>query len=126
MKPSGAGHVSRILLVDDDEDVRGVLSFALRQGGCSGAEAGSGAEALDLLSRDAFDLIITDFEMPAMRGDELAEKIRGLVPRQRIIMVSGCCSRPSGSFAKVNLSLDKPVPLSELLLAVQNVLNEAV
>jgi CheY-like chemotaxis protein len=125
MKPSGAGHVSRILLVDDDEDVRGVLSFALRQGGLSVSEAGSGAEALDLLSRDAFDLIITDFEMPAMRGDELAEKIRGLVPRQRIIMVSGSWTRPAASFAKVNLSLDKPVPLPELLLAVEHVLNEA-
>jgi CheY-like chemotaxis protein len=124
MNAAANGQGNRILLVDDDQDVREVLSCALRSGGLVVSEAGNGAEALALFSESSFDLIITDFEMPTMKGDELVEKIRGLAPAQRIIMVSGNWWKPAVPSPKVNLCLDKPVQLPELLSAVHHVLND--
>ena len=125
MHQAHAGRGNRVLLVDDDQDVREVLSYALRLGGLLVSEAGNGAEALALFSENPFDLVITDFEMPAMKGDELVAKVRGLVPDQRIIMVSGNWEKPRDPFSKVNLCLDKPVQLPELLTAVHLVLDTA-
>jgi len=119
------GYGNRILLVEDDRDVRDLFSRALRVGGLLVSEAANGVEALALLSKTSFDLIITDFEMPTMKGDELVKKVRGLLPGQRIIMVSGSCVKPADPHFKVNFCLNKPVQLSELLLAVHHVLNGA-
>jgi hypothetical protein len=61
-----------------------------------------------------------------MKGDELVAKVRGLVPDQRIIMVSGNWEKPGDPVAKVNLCLDKPVQLPELLTAVHLVLDKPI
>ncbi len=64
----------RILVVDDEEPLRACLRMMLELDGHRVTEARNGAEALNLLTTAEFDLVITDFEMPVMKGNETEEK----------------------------------------------------
>jgi PAS domain S-box-containing protein len=87
---TGAGPTSRILVVDDDSDVRSVISTLLRTFGHEAVEAESGQAALDLLERDRqFDLLIIDFSMPIMHGVELASRARQRLPGVKTLFVTG-------------------------------------
>src|SRR5215831_4529918 len=78
----------RILLVDDDQTIRDALRLILSRDEHTIVEANNGAEAWMLYRRSQFDLVMTDFEMPFVKGDELAAKIRELVPGQPILMIT--------------------------------------
>ena len=119
-----AGAGKHILVVDDEPGVREVMTQVLRMDGHSVSEAGDGAEALELFSHDPFDLVITDYEMPRMKGDELVDRVRRLIPRQRIIMVSGSWPMLAESPRNVDRCLNKPFQLKELLLAVRHALQD--
>jgi PAS domain S-box-containing protein len=80
----------RILLVDDDAEVRTVTAAYLSEMGHRVVEAADGASALDILKADSqFDLLIADFAMPSMTGLELAEQVRKLQPDLGILLVTG-------------------------------------
>jgi two-component system response regulator AtoC len=66
----------KILVVDDDDYSRHPVCETLKRQGYDVEEAGDGASALDILGKDGFDLVISDFKMPGMNGIELLEKIR--------------------------------------------------
>ena len=66
----------KILVVDDDDYMRDSISETLKRKGYDLGDAGDGASALEMLAKDSFDLVISDFKMPAMNGIELLEKIR--------------------------------------------------
>src|ERR1035437_5619650 len=78
----------RILLIDDQQSVRQAISLLLSLDEHTVIEASNGAEALDLFKREQFDLVITDFEMPKMKGNELAARIKQLAPAQPILMIT--------------------------------------
>ncbi|HUQ98894.1 MAG TPA: ATP-binding protein [Gemmatimonadaceae bacterium] len=80
-----------ILLVEDDEVVRGVVARVLRRAGFTVLQAGNGKDAIDLYKVDGFsvDLVITDIIMPQMGGAELATKIREIDPGAKILFTSG-------------------------------------
>ena len=78
----------RILLVDDEPSIRGCFRMMLEIDDHTVTEANNGAEALELFTKDQFDLVTTDFEMPVMKGDELAVRIiekNFAIPRTRWI-----------------------------------------
>lgn len=80
----------RVLLVDDDAEVRAVTAAYLNEMGHRVVEAADGAAALDLLKTDEeADLLIADFAMPGMTGLELAEKAKALRPDLRVLLVTG-------------------------------------
>jgi len=85
--PSGAC----ILLVEDDDEIRTVVSELLAARGYTVELAENGAVALALLqtSGPRFDLVITDLVMPELGGQELAEHIRRSLPDLPILFVSG-------------------------------------
>ncbi len=90
--PDGAGRPDEprsILLVDDDERVREVLAEALRREGHSVAEAQDGLEALTLLDRSRFDLLVTDLGMPGIPGSELARRVKGSGKVPAIALITG-------------------------------------
>lgn len=67
----------KILAVDDDLELRGLIGFALRQAGYLVIEAGDGAEALAAFDRELPDLVILDVNLPGQSGFEVCRQIRG-------------------------------------------------
>lgn len=83
--------------------------------------AGNGKEALARLERDKFDLIITDFEMPMMKGDALAIAIKARDPKQPVVMITAYAEmlQASGNpLAGVDFVISKPFLLENLREAV--------
>jgi CheY-like chemotaxis protein len=96
-----------ILLVEDERVIRELIKSVLTRNEHTVVEANNGAEAYALFAKGRFDLVMTDWIMPFLNGDELAVRIRQLAPRQPILMVTGhdfkC--RPG---SPVNAVLHKP------------------
>ncbi len=80
----------RVLVVEDNEMMRDVVARSLRLFGYVVATASQGKEALAQFDRFAPDLVITDLIMPEMDGLETTMAIRGLSPKTKIIVMSGC------------------------------------
>ena len=104
----------RILLVDDQQSVREAISLLLGLDEHAVIEASNGAEALDLFLHDQFDLVITDFEMPKMKGNELAARIKQLSPAQPILMITAYAEKLGDTDNPVDAILNKPFALEEL------------
>lgn len=77
-----------ILIVDDEEMVREVLTRRLSQEGFDCCQAPNGQEALEVIRARPFDLVITDLKMPVMGGAELLEKIKVLCPDTEVIIMT--------------------------------------
>ena len=84
-KPSGG----RLLVIDDDDEVRAIIAAVLRDYGNEVIEAADGAQGVALFAETAPDLVIIDFVMPGMSGAEVAAHILKERPDQRILFVSG-------------------------------------
>lgn len=81
-----------ILVVDDEESVRMVLSQVLQEDGYSVTEAASAEQALELMNKETFCLVITDIVMPGMTGIELLKKIKQLYPETQVIIMTSYAS----------------------------------
>jgi PAS domain S-box-containing protein len=84
-----AGRRARVLIVDDDPQVRHVTASFLTGFGHSTAEAGGGEAALQHLQRERFDIVVADLAMPGMSGIELAAEIRDRDPRLPVLILTG-------------------------------------
>lgn len=80
-----------VLLVDDNDYVRQMICVILELAHYQVLEAGNGAHALDLSDRHLgpIDLLLTDIQMPGMRGDELAEEMLERRPGIKVLCMSG-------------------------------------
>jgi CheY-like chemotaxis protein len=119
---------ARVLVVDDEPDLREVFSAWLQQAGCLVFTAANGAEALEVLDAQKIDALVSDIRMPVMDGIALVQTIyeRKLVIPS-IILVSGFgTSWPLETLGHgVYTLLDKPLRKQDLLLVLQNSLMEA-
>lgn len=79
----------RVLVVDDDHDVRLVLCRMLESGGYETAEARHGREALETALESPFDVLITDLIMPEQEGIETIQQFHQFYPHMKIIAISG-------------------------------------
>ena len=79
----------RILVTDDDPIQLRAAARLLRSLGHTGALASSGQTALDLLSKQTFDVMLLDRRMPSLDGIETLKRLRPLHPRMPVILVSG-------------------------------------
>ena len=102
---------ARILLVDDDAQVRDVTGTTLRELGCDIVEAGSGADALALLAdvNGDFDVAVLDFAMPGMNGGELARRIGENWPALPILFLTGYADTGALGVVPEDRILQKPV-----------------
>jgi CheY-like chemotaxis protein len=78
-----------ILLVDDNRQGLIARKSLLQELGYNISTATNGDEALELFSKQNFDVVVTDFKMPRMDGIELIKRIRGVQAGARIILLSG-------------------------------------
>ncbi len=113
----------RILLVEDEATVRSCLRLMLEMDGHHVTEAGDGAEALGSFTIGQFDLVITDFEMPVMRGNELAVGIKRLAPSMPILMISASARARREAGNPVDALLSKPFMVNELRCEVRKLLS---
>jgi DNA-binding response OmpR family regulator len=114
----------RILLVDDEQGVRIAVKLLLEAlFDYSITEAGNGREAFKIFSREKFDLVITDYSMPNMKGNQLAKEIRKIAPSQPILMITAFADQLRGSENPVDDILNKPFSARELTQAIGKVLS---
>ncbi len=88
----------------------------------------SAKEALTILETEKFDLVITDFAMPAMKGDELAIAIKARLPQQPVIMITAYAEMiqsAGNALPGVDCLIGKPFLLENLREAIQKVSPEA-
>jgi len=114
----------RMLIVDDEPDVREVSAEFLKEDGHQIDTAASGPEALEKFQAGHYDLVITDRAMPEMTGDQLAEAIKQLNPDTRIILLTGFGDMMNAAGEKptgVDLVLGKPISMVELRQTVAKV-----
>lgn len=121
--PGRACFHKRVLLVDDQQSVRQAIALLLSLDEHKVVEATNGAEALALFEPGRFDLIITDFEMPCMKGDELAARIKKTSPAQPVLMVTAYAERLSNGGNPCDAILDKPFQLRDLRRAMAELLH---
>ncbi len=81
--------LAHILVVDDDSQVRSILSEALTRYGYTVSQAGNGLEALEQLAKRAFDVLLVDIVMPEKEGIETIMEVRHKFPAVLIIAMSG-------------------------------------
>jgi CheY-like chemotaxis protein len=114
----------RILVVDDEPLVCDAVRMMLNFDGHSVETANCGKDALSMLAKSQFDLVITDFEMPEMKGDELAAAIKARSPDQRVVMITAYAEmlQASGSaLTGVDHMISKPFLLENLREAIAKV-----
>ena len=116
-----------ILVVDDEAYVCDALKMLLTLDGHEVATANSGSEALNIFSQRPFDVVITDYSMPAMKGDELAAAIKSRKPDQPIVMITAYVEVLTGSTKAplngIDVLVSKPFRLEQLREAIAKVLN---
>jgi two-component system response regulator SaeR len=112
-----------ILVAEDEQGVREAIKLLLLIDDHTVTEAETGVRALDLFKRKAFDLVITDYEMPRMKGNELAKKIKEVSPTQPIIMITAFSDKVAGSENPVDAIVHKPFQLADLRQTMAEVLS---
>lgn len=117
----------RVLIADDEESMRNLVARALAMDGHDTVTVQDGAEALDILIRDegAFDLLLTDIQMPVMDGIALALSAARDFPDLTILLMTGFAEqreRASNLNAIVHDVITKPFSVADLRTAVADAL----
>ena len=118
-----------ILLAEDDDSVRGIVSRVLTTHGYQVLEASRGDDALALWhahqgGQGGIDLLVTDVVMPGTSGRELVHELRAIQPSLPVLFTSGYLedTATTGDDARITQYLEKPFATAKLLLAVRQLL----
>jgi CheY-like chemotaxis protein len=118
----------RLLLIDDDDEMRSMLRRILQRAGYETLEAADGRAGLDLLRHNPVDLLITDIIMPDMEGIELILQLRQINPNLHIIAISGGGRLAPENYLELAKAcgatnvLAKPFEIEQLLSSVKELL----
>lgn len=125
----GGSNAARILVVDDNLEMRELIERILRRDGHDVVHAINGRDALSALSTGAFDLVLTDLFMPEMDGIELIRELAVRSPGTPVVVLSGADDgggnllRAAQVFGAA-VALEKTVPPAEVRATVRHVLLE--
>ena len=114
----------RVLVVEDEEMVREVISYYLAEDLHDVTLAENGRVGLEKFRAGEFDLVLTDRAMPEMNGDQLAKEIKTLKPEQRLILLTGFGDLMNGAGEMpegVDLVVGKPFTMSVLRDAISKI-----
>jgi CheY-like chemotaxis protein len=118
--------MQRVLVIDDDEQVRALLYEILDRAGFAVIEATNGAEGLKLYRSQPADLVITDLIMPEMEGVETILELRREFPDARVVAISGGGRNGAGDYLPIAAQLGarrtvaKPFSRHDILDAVRD------
>ncbi len=118
---------NRILVVDDEEALRTVLSTELTSEGYNVTTAADGNEAIEYVKENDYDLVLLDIKMPNVDGFEVLKFIKGGKPRTKVIMLTGFADLKNAIESKrlgAEDFVSKPYDLVDLLTTIERVLGE--
>ena len=118
MSPAVNAQRKSILLVEDDPAVRESIRLLLSIDRHTVTEAANGHEALHHFTGSRYDLVITDYLMPEMLGDELAQNIKKIAPTQPILMVTAYLEKLVDAGKPADAVLGKPLSIEDLRRAM--------
>jgi two-component system, cell cycle response regulator CpdR len=115
----------KILLAEDDNDMRRFLAKALQNAGYDVASFDNGLSAYNRLREEPFELLLTDIVMPEMDGIELARRATELDPEIKVMFITGFAAvalNPDNHAPRQAKILSKPFHLKDLVNEVQRLL----
>jgi len=121
------GENARILIVDDDENIRKVLTMILEDEGYAVDQAETAKQAIEKTKKNFYNVALIDIRLPDMEGIELLTKIRDTVPRMRKIIITGYPTLQNAIEA-VNRGADayilKPFDVTKVLATIKEQLRK--
>jgi signal transduction histidine kinase/ActR/RegA family two-component response regulator len=112
---------ARILVIDDEDSVRDVLSQMLRAKGHQVVAAASGEEGIEQFEKGTFDLVLTDLGMPRVSGWEVGKAVKKMNPKVPVAMITGWgmeLNRDKMSESGIDLVISKPFDFNRVLQLV--------
>jgi diguanylate cyclase (GGDEF)-like protein len=121
---------TKILIIDDDPDIRDVLNITLTQEGYEVIEAGDGQEGLRFAQTKSPDLVVVDFKMPKMDGREVCRELKKdiLLSHMPVIMLTGkgdLSDKVGGIYAGADDYIVKPFEPQELIARISMIIRRA-
>jgi len=115
-----------ILIVDDEPSIRLIFQKAIKKAGYLCKVTENGEQALEVMSHEPFDVVISDIDMPGMTGIELAKKILETYSSDVIVMTGKAKSYQYDEVINLGVSdfVEKPFSIPELILRINRVLKE--
>ena len=116
------GYGKRVLILDDNEDIREMTGLALSNRRYNVYSAADGSEGLEEMTKRRYDVVLVDYNMPRINGLQFIETSQKAWPKTPIILMSGDirildeCMRPVGAYACIS----KPFAISQLLTLISN------
>jgi two-component system cell cycle response regulator CpdR len=120
--------MARILLAEDDDDMRRFLVKALERAGYDVSDIDNGASAYERLREEPFSLLLTDIVMPEMDGIELARRATEIDPDLKVMFITGFAAvalNPDSKAPRDAKILSKPFHLRDLVNEVEKMLQAA-
>lgn len=120
--------MKKVLIVDDDNELRKNLSEIMTGAGYEAHQAASGREAVEMATDMDFDVVLLDLIMPKMSGSDVLVELRRVSPRSKVIMITAFASIENAVDAIKRGATDylaKPFKIDELLMRVMRALEEA-
>lgn len=116
----------RILIIEDDEEMRSLLEDYLEEESFETKSVGNGSEAFRILVREIFDVVITDIRMPGLTGLDIIPGVRKLQPDTSIIVITAFGSEEVHQKAiqrGADSYLEKPLRFQELRRMIHELLS---
>ena len=120
--------MEKILIAEDDQELRGLFAHVLRKNEYQVAGVANGAEALEALEREYYDLIISDIMMPVMDGYTLVRRLREEGDRTPVLMITAKDAFDDmrlGFLSGTDDYMVKPINVNEMVLRVSALLRRA-
>jgi DNA-binding response OmpR family regulator len=116
---------ARVLIIEDDEEMRSLLKDFFAEEGFETDSVSNGYDALEVLTKNIFDLVVTDIRMPGLTGLDILPRIKKIKPEVAIIVITAFGTeevRRKVFERGANVYLEKPIHFQELRGLIHDVI----